>query len=559
MEEYDIIFIGSGHNALTCAAYLSKCGAKVIVFERLPYIGGGAVTVDGEGVRIPAPPDGILFDGDGIKVSDTIVGKTQPGFKHSLHSTIHEWIHMGPVHKYLELEKYGSKYIFQDRCMSIVFSDGSSIIHWKDLDRMCKEIEYFSPRDAKVYREFILEQMEIGEIFVSAVFSPPVPDSILNSMLEGTHMGREILRNLNSSMRNLVEERFECMQLKTLILMQVSQAAIPDSFYGSGLLFSMMHPMLHKSGIGWSVGGSGMLSQGLANFIEAHGGKVVKNTHVRKVLSENKVATGVELLDGTKVKATKAVVTSAGPRQLIQLISKELIPKEILIQLERFRPDFNSMFTVHFALHQPPNWKAIEKKPELEGTVAVAFGFNNTDDVQSQYNDIALGIAPKVVGGQTVTCTHVDSSQAPPGKHATFLWQYAPWNLRDGGPQKWDEFKEEYADYCQEGWTKYAPNMKGDNVIARYVHSPLDITRGNITMIGGSMMGGFCPDQWGVNRPFHGLPPFHTPLEKLYLCGLCAPNGGGCSAASGYSAANVIADELKLKKWWKPIVLGEKR
>ena len=35
---------------------------------------------------------------------------------------------------------------------------------------------------------------------------------------------------------------------------------------------------------------------------------------------------------------------------------------------------------------------------------------------------------------------------------------------------------------------------------------------------------------------------------------MCGPNchpGGGCSGGAGYNAANVIADDLKIKKWWK--------
>jgi phytoene dehydrogenase-like protein len=39
---YDFIIIGSGHNGLACAAYLAKAGAKVLVVERAPRVGGAA-------------------------------------------------------------------------------------------------------------------------------------------------------------------------------------------------------------------------------------------------------------------------------------------------------------------------------------------------------------------------------------------------------------------------------------------------------------------------------------------------------------------------------------
>ena len=44
MSDYDGIFIGAGHNALTAAAYLAKAGLKTLVLERRHVIGGAAVS-----------------------------------------------------------------------------------------------------------------------------------------------------------------------------------------------------------------------------------------------------------------------------------------------------------------------------------------------------------------------------------------------------------------------------------------------------------------------------------------------------------------------------------
>ena len=40
----DVVVIGSGHNGLTCAAYLAKAGLKVTVVEGEETIGGGTAT-----------------------------------------------------------------------------------------------------------------------------------------------------------------------------------------------------------------------------------------------------------------------------------------------------------------------------------------------------------------------------------------------------------------------------------------------------------------------------------------------------------------------------------
>ena len=48
--QYDVVFIGAGHNGLTAAAYLAKAGRRVLMLERRDIVGGCAVTeeVDAE-------------------------------------------------------------------------------------------------------------------------------------------------------------------------------------------------------------------------------------------------------------------------------------------------------------------------------------------------------------------------------------------------------------------------------------------------------------------------------------------------------------------------------
>lgn len=43
-NDYDVVVIGGGHNALVSAAYLARAGLSVLVLERLPQVGGAAVS-----------------------------------------------------------------------------------------------------------------------------------------------------------------------------------------------------------------------------------------------------------------------------------------------------------------------------------------------------------------------------------------------------------------------------------------------------------------------------------------------------------------------------------
>ena len=43
---YDVIIVGGGHNGLTCAAYLSRAGRRVLVLEANAELGGFVLSGD---------------------------------------------------------------------------------------------------------------------------------------------------------------------------------------------------------------------------------------------------------------------------------------------------------------------------------------------------------------------------------------------------------------------------------------------------------------------------------------------------------------------------------
>jgi phytoene dehydrogenase-like protein len=117
-----------------------------------------------------------------------------------------------------------------------------------------------------------------------------------------------------------------------------------------------------------------------------------------------------------------------------------------------------------------------------------------------------------------------------------FCQQFSP-QLQDG--KSWDDYREAAADTIIEAVTRYAPNFK-DSVIARQIHSPLDLER-KFGLLGGDIFhGALGLDQLWANRPFMGYADYRTPIKGMYICGSGTHPGGGVTGVPGHNAAREI-------------------
>ena len=526
-EEYDIIIIGGGHNGLVCGAYLAKAGEKVLVLEKRANIGGGACTEE----------------------------VTLPGFKHNLHSAGHSWIFGGPVYKDLELDKYGSKYIFVDPNSGIVFKDGRSLLCYRDLERTCKEIEKFSIRDAKVYKEVALRYQGLKDIVFASWFSPPLPPSQAFAPLEGAPGGLDLIKSMMASPKRVCDELFESDEFKTYILTMVYIASAPIDAHGMGGFLPIILSTFHSLPYGISIGGSRMLAEAIARFIESHGGVIRKGVGVKRIVVKNGEAKGVELEDGSVIMAKKAIASNTNVVDtLLKLVGEEHLDEDVVQKVKNVLPDELVLICPHLALNEALRWKAAEKNPDVQKCYFIAVGLESVSDIQDQINDIRNKIPPRKPGGVALSPTPFDPSQAPAGKHTALFWQFAPYELKEGS---WDDIKEEYADRILDVWKEYVPNLTKDNILARYVYSPLDIERNMPSMYKSSMHhGDICQEQMGYLRPIPGYSQYRMPIKNLYLCGSSAHPAGGITGAPGYNCAGIIAEDYKIKRWWPKLSIG---
>ena len=523
-NEYDIIIVGGGHNGLTCGCYLARAGQKVLVLERRHNIGGGACTEE----------------------------VTLPGFKHNLHSSVHSWVHYGPAEKDLELHKYGYRFIETDPGMGIIFEDGSSILTYKDVEKTAKQLEKFSRKDARTYREVAGKFVGVMELILASWFSPPAPLSQLYAPLETTKEGMELVRYIVSSPEDIIDELFEHEKIKTYLLHSPLGGGVDPTYYGMGGMMPVLFSVPHSKGWTIPVGGSRAIAEALFKSLEAKGGEILKNTHVKKIIVEGGTATGVELEDGAIVTAKKAVIsgTHIVPAAL-ELIGEEHLEEDFVAKAKHFKHDVIPAFSPHLALNEAVQWKAARDNPDIQKCPVIAFGFETTADIRKYVYDIGEGTLPSP-GGHIVLSTIYDSTQAPPGKHTAVIWQYAPYKKKNGKALKWDELKENYGKQVIGKVSGYANNLTGDNILGQYLYSPLDVERDQKGMPeGGFVLGEPCPSQLGIFRPFAGWAHYRMPIKNFYLANASAHPQGGITCAAGYNAAGIIAEDLGLKKWWE--------
>jgi phytoene dehydrogenase-like protein len=169
------------------------------------------------------------------------------------------------------------------------------------------------------------------------------------------------------------------------------------------------------------------------------------------------------------------------------------------------------------------------------------------DQMARTYADAMAGLLPAepvLVVGQP---TSYDPARAPDGKHVLWLQVRVLPTVVKGdaagviAPAHWDQIKEAYADRVMALLERYAPGVSAQ-VLARKVHSPIDLERANPNLVDGdSLSGSHHLDQFFCFRPAFGHSRWRTPVQQLYMVGASTWPGAGTGAGSGYMLARDLA------------------
>ncbi|MFN8530040.1 MAG: NAD(P)/FAD-dependent oxidoreductase [Anaerolineae bacterium] len=522
MSDCDILVIGAGHNALVCAGYLAQAGYQVLVVERRHKAGGAVVT-------------------------EEIV----PGFQFDVGGSAHILIHHTPIIRDLKLEQYGLEYLDLDPLFFAPFPDGTHFTTYRSVDKTCESIATFSPPDAENYRKFIRDWMRIAEGMVDSFNHAPTPLNLAKYLVFNGGVDPSRSSQINDLIRSygqVLKQSFVSPQVPALIAWMAAQSGPPPS-EPFGAPFALWHPMYHVSGVRRPRGGSGMLTQALARMIEDHGGKVVLNAPVKRILVEQGRAIGVETENGDRYTAKRAVISGAHIHTTFKLLGDAAPPAaRDLVEKARIGNGFGMV--VRYAVEELPDYtvKPLEAgQTQGDQHIALQFMCPDLPYLERAYADFLAGRPSTDPALISMTWSAADKTLAPEGKHVMFVWaQYFPYELASG--ENWDAIADRTEQHILATLRRYAPNMTNDKIIGKLIETPLYIERELGLYRGNVMHLEMSIDQMFMLRPALTMGNYRAPVKGLYLTGASTHPGGGIMGAAGRNAAAAVLHDLDRKK-----------
>ncbi|GGE07109.1 FAD-dependent oxidoreductase [Polymorphobacter glacialis] len=525
--KYDAVIVGGGHNGLVCAFYLARAGLKVRILERRAIVGGAAVTEE-----------------------------FHPGFRNSIASYTVSLLNPKVIAD-MKLVEHGYRVIERPVSNFLPQPDGRSLLIGGGLERTQAEFRKFSQHDADILPHYYQSLEAVADVLRSlSMQAPPNLGDGLGAMIAAVKQGRplsrlsiekqrDVLDLFTKSARSVLDGWFESEAVKAGFGFDavVGNYASPDT---PGSAYVLLHHVFgevngKKGAWGHSVGGMGTITQIMARVCADLGVEISLEAPVSRVLVDGDRAVGVLVESGEEVLG-KRVIANVGPRLLYErLFDPSELPADFLRRIRAFKTG-SGTFRMNVALSALPDFTCLPGPgPHLQSGIIIAPTLDYMDQAFTDAKALGMAKAPIV---EMLIPSIVDDSLAPVGKHVASLFcqQFAP-ELPDG--RSWDNEREAAADLIIDTVETYAPGFKA-SVIARQIHSPLDLER-KFGLVGGDIMhGAMSIDQLWAARPVLGHGGYRGPLKGLYMCGAGTHPGGGVTGAPGHNAAKVILSDASL-------------
>ncbi|MBL8584454.1 MAG: NAD(P)/FAD-dependent oxidoreductase, partial [Rhizobiaceae bacterium] len=397
MTSPDHIIVGSGINALVCAAILGGKGAKVLVLERNDRVGGCMRT-------------------------DEV---TAPGFVHDVMATTFVLFITGPAHAALgaDLARHGLEFCHAEVPTGVLRPDGSHCVLKMNGAANIAALNALESGDGDQLGR------DIGEIGRNA--------PLLFGLLGGSLWSRPTLKLLGGEAwrrgpralaafmgeallpaRSWLEANYRSETSRALLAPWVLHAGLGPEDAFSGQIAKVIAFALEAAGAPIVKGGARNLLAAFEALIRERGGEIRTGADVAGVLVSNGRANGVRLASGEEIRAARGVICSVTPTQLYGRLLGPAAPAPAVEATRRYRYGKGN-FQLHYALDRPPAWRTqgLDKVALLHLTPGL-------DGVSKACNEAVRGLLPETPTICVGQPTALDPSRCPPGK--AILWLQMP-------------------------------------------------------------------------------------------------------------------------------------
>ncbi len=465
--KYDAVVVGSGPNGLAAAITLAQSGRSVLVIEAASTIGGGTRTQE----------------------------LTLPGYRHDICSAIHPLGLASPFFRSLPLVDFGLEWVVPPVSLAHPLEGGRAVA----VTRSVAETAAGMGVDGAAWR---------------ALFGPLVHywQEALDDLVAPLHFPRHPLLYagyglpLVSPAALLARIAFRGEAARAVFAGMAGHSVLPLERPASSAFGLVLTMLAHA--VGWPVarGGSQVIAEAMARYLQRLGGDLVCGWHVR-TLSELPAA-GVYLFD-------------TAPKGLLQ-IAGDRFPPSYRRQLKRFR--YNpGVFKIDWALSGPIPWSA-----EICSQSATVHLGGTLEEIAAAERAVWRGRHVEYPYVLLAQQSLFDASRAPAGKQVAWAYCHVP----HGSTADMTAAIERQVE-------RFAPGFH-DLILARSTRNAAAMEAYNPNYVGGDINGGVQDLLQHFTRPSLSTTPYRTAAPGIYLCSSSTPPGGGVHGMCGYYAAQTV-------------------
>jgi prolycopene isomerase len=306
----------------------------------------------------------------------------------------------------------------------------------------------------------------------------------------------------------------------------------------SALMFVVMWVDYYMHGYYYFEGGSGSLTQAMAEVVEENGGQVRLGAKATKIDVADNVASVVHTQRDACFSGRYIVSNANAPDTLLNMVGADKLPADYVQRLNEMTIGL-STFEVYLGVDADLT-AAFSGSHEI--MVSETF---DTDENMGWVRDGNADMAPFAICNYSV----VDPTAAPAGKNVIGITSQLPYEYQN--TWRWNESYDSYIDLKTEiGWKyieraeQYVPGLT-DHIEVMEVQTPVTV-QGYTLNPRGTIFG------WDhtVDQTFAGRLANQTPIDNLLLVGAWTNPGAGQSAV--IIGGTMVAEKILKKEGITP-------